>query len=63
VDTEADLHAPLAQLPGQVRDRVLGLGGRHAVARRDDDRVGVGQEGCRSGSVDLAVLAIVRVTR
>ena len=44
VDAEAHLDAALAQLTGEVGDRVLGLGDRHAVAGGDDHRVGVEQQ-------------------
>ncbi len=40
VDAEPDVDAAGAQLAGQVGDAVLGLGDRHAVAGRDDHRVG-----------------------
>ena len=49
----------LAQLAGQLGDRVLRLGDRHAVARGDDHRVGGGEQLGDVLGVDLAVLAVV----
>ena len=51
----------LAQLAGELGDRVLRLGDGHAVAGRDDHRRGVLQQVGDVLGVDLAVLAVVGV--
>ena len=43
VDRVVDVDAALLELVGELLDRVLGLGDRHAVAGDDDDRVGVAE--------------------
>ena len=61
VDAEPDVDAAFAQLVGEFGDGVLRLGDGHAVAGRDDDRLGVLEQVGDVLGGDLAVLAVVGV--
>ncbi len=63
MDAESDVHAALAQLRRQLRNRVLGLGDRHAVTRSDDHPVCLGEELGGARDVDLAVFAGLVIRR
>ena len=63
VDAEADVDALVAQAPGELGDRVLGLGHGHAVAGRDDHARRAGEQLGDALGVDLAVLAVVLLAR
>ena len=57
VDCKAHRLARRAQLAGQFADRALRLGHRHAIARHDDDAVGVVQRRRHAIGIDRDLFA------